>query len=278
MIGKSSKNVVLALINAYKSDEFSHCSINEFNLKYGISIRNLPDIFKQLEDERYIENCTINGYFKRFKILKPYPCPKFILDSRLNTQQKNFLLACRDNNITKDISKKEFCRRILHSECLSNLNRTLNKIEERIGDTIFSLEMDEISGLIPENAIYTKYGYRSLAVCRKKEEITHEDEIANLLYKKSSHGFKHRKSITEYTLTPEIIKKQLLKQDMKDYYTGVIPKSYKEYSIDRIDSSKGYTEDNIVITTGIVNTMKLDMSIDEFKEQIKLLYNNMNNF
>lgn len=34
----------------------------------------------------------------------------------------------------------------------------------------------------------------------------------------------------------------------------------------------------IVITTRIINTMKLDMSIDEFKEQIKLLYNNMNNF
>lgn len=30
-----------------------------------------------------------------------------------------------------------------------------------------------------------------------------------------------------------------------------------------------------MIVTGIVNTMKLDMS---FKEQIKLLYNNMNNF
>ena len=68
MIGKSSKNVVLALINAYKSDEFSHCSVNEFNLKYGISMRNLPDIFKQLEDEGYIENFTVNGYFKKFKI------------------------------------------------------------------------------------------------------------------------------------------------------------------------------------------------------------------
>ena len=65
---------------------------------------------------------------------------------------------------------------------------------------------------------------------------------------------------------------------MKDYYTGVIPKNYEEYSVDRIDSSKGYTEDNIVVTTGIVNTMKLDMSIKEFKEQIKLLYNNMKNF
>lgn len=278
MIGKSSKNVVLALINAYKSDEFSHCSVNEFNLKYGISMRNLPDIFKQLEDEGYIENCTVNGYFKKFKILKPYPCPKFVLDSRLNTQQKNFLLACRDNNITNNISKKEFCRRVLHSENLSNLNRILNKIEECIGGTIFSLERNEVSGLIPENAIYTKYGYRSAVISKRKEEITYEDELANFLYKKSYHGFKHRKNITEYALTPEIIKKQLLKQGMKDYYTGVIPKNYEEYSVDRIDSSKGYTEDNIVVTTGIVNTMKLDMSIEEFKEQIKLLYNNMNNF
>ncbi len=278
MIGKSSKNVVLALINAYKSDEFSHCSVSEFNAKYGISLRNLPDIFKQLEDEGYIENCTVNGYFKRFKILKPYTCPKFVLDSRLNTQQKNFLLACRDNNITGDISKKEFCRRVLHSENLSNLNRILNKIEECIGGTIFSLEEEEISGLIPEKAIYTKHGYRSGVFCKKKEEVTYEDETANFLYKKSYHGFKHRKNIIEYALTPEIIKKQLLKQDMKDYYTGVVPKSYEEYSIDRIDSSRGYVEDNIVITTGAINTMKLDMSIEEFKEQIKLLYNNMNNF
>lgn len=65
---------------------------------------------------------------------------------------------------------------------------------------------------------------------------------------------------------------------MKDYYTGIIPNDYKDYSIDRLDSTKGYTEDNIVITTNIINTMKLDMSIEEFKEQIKLLYNNMNNF
>ena len=34
----------------------------------------------------------------------------------------------------------------------------------------------------------------------------------------------------------------------------------------------------IIIITRIVNTMKLDMSVNEFKEQIKLLYNNMNNF
>ena len=92
------------------------------------------------------------------------------MDSRLNTQQKNFLLACRDNNITNDISKKEFCRRVLHSENLSNLNRILNKIEECIGGNIFSLERNEVSGLIPENAIYTKHGYRSAVISKRKKK------------------------------------------------------------------------------------------------------------
>lgn len=278
MIGKSSKNVVLALINAYKSDEFSHCSVNELNSKYGISLRNISSIFKQLESEGYIKDCTVNGYYKRFKIIKEYPCPEFVLDNRLNTQQKNFLLCCRDNNITKDISKKEFCRRVYNSENLSNLNRTINKIENTINRTIFTLPTNIVSGLIPNNAIYTEFGYRAITVYKKKKEVTYEDKITNFLYKKSFTGFKHRKNIIEYTLTPEIIKEQLIKQEMKDYYTGIIPNDYKDYSIDRLDSTKGYTEDNIVVTTNIINTMKLDMSIEEFKEQIKLLYNNMNNF
>ncbi len=278
MVGKSSKNVVLALINAYESDEYSHCSTSEFNSKYGISLKNLPEIFKQLEEDKYVENCTVNGYFKRFKILKPYPCPEFVLDNRLNTAQKNFLLKWRDNNITINLSKKEISRRLLNSENLSNLNTMINKIENVLGVSIFTISFKEVKGIIPENSIYTEHGYRS-NVCRKgKEIIDEEDEISNFLYKKSYTGFKHRKNIKEYTLTPDTIKNQLLKQEMKDYYTGIEPKDYKEYSVDRIDSSKGYIEGNIVITTNTINTMKLDMSIEEFKEQIKLIYNNINNF
>lgn len=38
--------------------------------------------------------------------------------------------------------------------------------------------------------------------------------------------------------------------------------------IDRIDSSHGYTKDNIVTCCKICNKMKMDMSLDNFIEQI----------
>ena len=34
----------------------------------------------------------------------------------------------------------------------------------------------------------------------------------------------------------------------------------------------------MIIITSKVKKMRLDMSVNEFKEQIKLVYNNMNNF
>ncbi len=46
-------------------------------------------------------------------------------------------------------------------------------------------------------------------------------------------------------------------------------------SVDRIDSDKGYTLDNIVLCCAIVNTMKNDMSVPEFKTIIQCLYENM---
>lgn len=108
MVGKNSSKVLLAIINAYYDAEngYSHCSVNEINKKFGISLNNISEIFRNLEAEGYIKDCTINGYYKRFKILNPYLCPDFILDNRLNTPQKNFLLKCLEKDIDESISKK----------------------------------------------------------------------------------------------------------------------------------------------------------------------------
>ena len=76
----------------------------------------------------------------------------------------------------------------------------------------------------------------------------------------------------------EYIKELLLKQEYKDYYTGQVPENYEDYSIDRIDSNLGYIEGNIVITTNRVNTMKNDMSTEEFKKLISDIYKNISNF
>lgn len=48
-------------------------------------------------------------------------------------------------------------------------------------------------------------------------------------------------------------------------------------SIDRIDSNKGYTRDNVVITLGVVNLMKRDLKINEFIELCSQVVNHFNN-
>lgn len=280
-IGKTTWRVTLAIINAYNDGTYSHCSTGELREKFGLSLKNQPEIFKKLVDENWVEDYTVNGYYKRFKILKPYPCPKFILDNRLNNPQKNLLLRCLELNINKTLSKKEMCRRLYNTENLSHLNTPFKKIEDVTGIPVLDIieNVEYISGLIPENSIYTEHGYRTINSKAPTKISSETNRIAKFLYKKSFGRFRHRgTNVKEYTLTEEYIEQQLLKQELKDYYTGIIPSDYKEYSIDRIDSSKGYIEGNIVITTNTINLMKGELSTEEFKKQIQLLYNNINNY
>lgn len=279
--GKSTWRVMLAAINAFNDGTYAHCSTAELRSKFGLCLKNQPEIFRKLIDEGWIADYTINGYYKRFKILKPYPSPDFILDSRLNNPQKNLLLKCLELGIDRTLSKKEISRRLYNTESLSHLNVAFNKIEKSTGQSVLDiLEYSQtIIGLVPENAIYTEFGYRTANGREPVEIISEENKIARFLYKKSlGRAKKGGINARTYTLTEDIIEKQLLKQRLKDYYTGIIPQDYKEYSIDRIDSSKGYIEGNIVITTNKINLMKNDLSLEEFKNQITLLYNNLSDF
>lgn len=279
-IGKSTCKVMLAVINAYSDGEYSHCSTGELREKFKLSLKNQPTLFKILINEGWIEDCTVNGYYKRFKILKPYPCPDFIMDSRLNNPQKNLLLKCLELGINKSLSKKEICRRLCGDENLSHINVPFSKIKEATGKEVLDIleSINYVSNIVPENAILTEFGYRANNKTATKS-TSYENQVAKYLIKKSSICFKHRRTkVLEYNLTEEYLEKLLIQQNYKDYYTGTIPKDYKEYSIDRIDSNIGYIEGNVVITTNIINIMKSDMTIEEFKEQIKLLYSNINNF
>ena len=280
MTGELSTRVLLAIVNAYYDERngYSHCSVNEINKNFGITVKNIPEILKKLIEDGWIEDHTVNGYFKRFKILKPYPCPDFILDTRITTTQKNFLLRCRELGIDHSCSKKEMCRRLYGNEYNTNVNRIIRKIEEETNTNFFDFleNVYFVSGLILENAIYTDKGYRAEIHRKESKRFANCSKVARFLYNKSKAS--SRKRILEHTLTPEQIEAQLEKQDFKDYYTGIKPEDYKEYSIDRINSDKGYNKDNIVITTNKINVMKSDLSTDEFKEIITQLYNNISNF
>lgn len=281
---KRNLNVLLAVINAYEENgEFSHFSGSELNHKFGFATKNIPQMLKDLVELKYIENHTINGFYNRYKILKHIDCPEFILDDRLSNSQKDFLLRCVEQNITEDLSKKEMARRVNGNENGWNFSRSVNGILETLEeDSLFNIigEFNIVKGLKPENAIKTEFGYKTNKSIKKLEsnEKTQDNIIAQFLLKKSSQCKRRRSKVLEYNLTLEYIKELLLKQEYKDYYTGLVPENYEDYSLDRIDSNLGYIEGNVVITTNRVNAMKNDMSTEEFKKLISDLYNNITNF
>lgn len=281
---KRNLNVLLAVINAYEENrEFSHFSGAELNHKFGFATKNIPQMLKDLVDLKYIENHTINGFYNRYKILKHIDCPEFILDNRLSNSQKDFLLRCIEQNITEDLSKKEMARRVNGNENGWNFSRSVDGILEILGeDSLFDIisEFNIVKELKPENAIKTEFGYKTNKNIKRLDssEKTQDNIIAQFLLKKSSQCRRRRNKVLEYNLTLEYIKELLLKQEYKDYYTGQVPENYEDYSIDRIDSNLGYIEGNIVITTNRVNTMKNDMSTEEFKKLISDIYKNISNF
>lgn len=105
---------------------------------------------------------------------------------------------------------------------------------------------------------------------KRKEKIRY-----NLEYQKK-HTFRYRvqsakRRATErglsFDISEEFIKDLYQRQDGKCHYSGLefsdVTKHYN-WSIDRIDSSKGYTQDNVVLASSIVNTMKNDLSMTDF--------------
>lgn len=72
----------------------------------------------------------------------------------------------------------------------------------------------------------------------------------------------------EITITAEDVKDLLIQQNKKCKLSGIefdTSRSYKP-SIDRIDSNKGYTKDNIQLICLIINKMKSNLNQKEFIE------------
>jgi hypothetical protein len=85
-------------------------------------------------------------------------------------------------------------------------------------------------------------------------------------------------------VTAELILKMWEKQDGKCFYTG-LPMEVKAgkgknnpaaFSIDRIDSSKGYTRDNVVLCRWDVNRAKNNYTLEHFKMLCKAVTEHMN--
>jgi hypothetical protein len=116
--------------------------------------------------------------------------------------------------------------------------------------------------------------------CERKAPTRIDQKLGQLL-----NGAKRRsvKDNKEFNLTKQFLISLFNKQEGKCFYTGLDLLAYNNssndfcVSIDRVDSTKDYTTDNIVLCCWIINRIKTNLSIKDFVNYCSLIVNNKNN-
>lgn len=105
---------------------------------------------------------------------------------------------------------------------------------------------------------------------RRTKYVTQEERFNEIL---RTIRYRSRKSnLGDTDLTLEFIQNLFTKQDGKCFYSGIVMNferwgsKRKKYSItvDRIDPSKGYTKDNVVLSSWAANVGKSNFSLNEY--------------
>lgn len=120
--------------------------------------------------------------------------------------------------------------------------------------------------------------------CDKQNHIHHqssEKTTFKQLLQSCARSSRYRQSIgriecSQVSITEQDLKEQLMKQNYTCAYSGR-PLSFEinqpdRISIDRIDSNKGYTKDNIQFLTTQVNYNKRDSTEDDFMLMVRDVY------
>ena len=122
------------------------------------------------------------------------------------------------------------------------------------------------------------YICRECASKENKKEYTNAGQVLNInkLYNRCKYNANLRK-IT-FLINEIDIKTLYEKQKGLCFYTGKkmswLKGDENKISIDRIDSSLGYEESNIVLCCSRVNLMKNNLQTDQFKSYVTAIYNN----
>lgn len=122
---------------------------------------------------------------------------------------------------------------------------------------------------------FYRRSYSQCIDCTKKSSNNQRDRYKNnpvsFINKKLGEcRLRASKCYMIYELDLEFILELLEKQNGLCFYTGnklvLKPNDINTISVDRVDSSKGYIKDNIVLCGYKINNMKNDLSMDKFIE------------
>lgn len=189
----------------------------------------------------------------------------------LNVNDLNYVFCCTKCNKEKPNSKFYYLKtnnnkiRKFGSRCRKCINEDTRK---------WQLNNKEARRKIANK--WSENNKESKALNRKKYR---KNNPISYMLQTSKHNAKKRGFIFE--ITKEDIENLLIKQDSKCYYTGWVLKlssgCYNSMSIDRVDSLKGYTKENIVLCQYKVNVMKNNASVDDLLKFCKAIVKTFKN-
>jgi hypothetical protein len=190
-----------------------------------------------------IINDYINTKKTKKELRKIYPISTITLSKVLKNVKKKYCecLKC-GNKITDDFypNNKTLCK-ICISSANKNEYNNLSENEKKI-------KIKKQKNWVNNNVIKVRVLAAKHRAIRKKIIFDIDDEFITELFEKQKGLCKYSGVLLDISNTGG-----------NDNQINI-----NSLSIDRIDSDKGYTKDNVILVTAIVNTMKNDLSENEF--------------
>jgi hypothetical protein len=206
----------------------------------------------------------------------------------INDKLKNIII---DEYVNTEVLKKDLMEK--HNITASTLNKIL-KDSTKLYCSCLICGQNDINKFKKDNKKKCKdcinkdssVRYQKLSDIDKKKYLIRQHKwVKNNIIKCRILSAKHRakKKDLEFDIDEDFINNLLIEQNYKCKYSGNIldtssvgsqdtKMNIYGLSIDRIDSKKGYTKDNVVLVASIVNTMKNELTETDFLAFIKTLY------
>lgn len=303
------------LLSAISYFEYSngYCYFKLADLAKCIGLKDnslLSKKLKRLTEESLIENCTRNGCCLKYKILdKSHDYHMYDIFLKFNNPTRTFLsyilyvyedydkITIKSMSDKSGLNKRDIYTKSYYLGGIKNIKKMLS--EKKIIKLTDEEILKDMTMTEDKQMIFCSYSRKRCSlcgeffmsnnknslycrICEPKVKAEYDKEyldIAITLNNRTRISALHRG--LDKLINVHDIYKKIIEQRGKCYYTGLDLKDYsigeKDCpSIDRIDSSKGYTIDNIIICKGWANIMKMETDLDIFKERISIIYNHMN--
>lgn len=191
----------------------------------------------------------------------------------MDKPSESFYVKYKSRNPIKRSDWSSYCndcmkqyKRVYYSENADKINLTHKKARQ--DDIEHYLEVEAAKRLANSSDPEALLKYRA---------VTSLDTDKRYLYDRTQRWKRSaKKRKLEWSLTLKDIEKMLKDQNGRCYYTGLPlvlgPNSRYTISLDRSDSTQGYTLSNVVLCCTFVNLAKLDMTVSEFREMITILH------